>query len=520
MRTIESQALCLSSETLSACEQRISHLWGLHFPSERWHDLSRYLAQVADEMGYNNLSTFISEFLRGTPRRELSTALLRHLTIGETYFLRDPIFFDQLTQEVLEPLIAKRRRQGTLYLKLWSAGCCTGEEAYSLAVVLNELLPDVERWNVEIIGTDINTEFLKKARSGIYSAWSFRQVPAGWEQRYFDAESGSRWRIKNEIRQKVQFLELNLATADFPDSRLGLENFDIILCRNVLMYFSPAKAGDVLQKLYSSMVSEGVLMLAAVESMPCQWGDMKAEIWPGALCLRKKSSDFSQTSVALEAEIPPRQNLSSTFLRRADIPATQVLHKPFSIISASERASAEATLLKAEQAFEQGAYDLALSCLDQLAPHSNGESVFAVRISLLRARIHADCGNLGKAVEWAEKAIATDRTNPDAYWLLASVHLEQGHITDAEDALTKVLYLKPDFILAHYLSGLINLQLSRKKQALRQLLNCKHLAEVLPRESMVPQGDGLSVAVLLNLVSSAINQLKVQTEYPELVTDD
>src|SRR5262245_20228366 len=151
--------------------------------------------------------------------------LLYHLAIGETYFFRD---IDALRERVLPRLIARRRTDGSRTLRIWSAGCATGEEPYTIAILLCELIDDVEAWKITILGTDINLEAINFARRGLYTQWSVRSVLP--ENPYLRPR-GNRWQISDQIRRMVDFRYLNLI-----DNHIGLANADLVVCRNVLYY--------------------------------------------------------------------------------------------------------------------------------------------------------------------------------------------------------------------------------------------------------------------------------------------
>ena len=155
------------------------------------------------------------------------------LTVGETYFMRDSAQFAALRQDILPELI--RRRQKERRLRIWSAGCASGEEPYSLAMVLSELIPDWERWSVLILGTDINKQSLARARQGLYKKWSFRQCDPGVSGRYFTPQE-QRFQIKPDIARRVSFAYLNLAEDTYPSLITNTCAMDLILCRNVAIY--------------------------------------------------------------------------------------------------------------------------------------------------------------------------------------------------------------------------------------------------------------------------------------------
>jgi chemotaxis protein methyltransferase CheR len=183
----------------------------LHFPRERWPDLSRAMAAMAGgDRCYGSLPDFRS-LMNGPAVRRSAELLASHLAVGETYFFREPAMFEALEHEVLPPLVASRRSTGKS-LRIWSAGCCSGEELYSLAIVLERTIPDLQDWNLTLLGTDIQPQFLHKARHGLYRDWSFRNVPDWIRQRYFSRDEEGNHAIAPALRRRVTFDYLNLIT--------------------------------------------------------------------------------------------------------------------------------------------------------------------------------------------------------------------------------------------------------------------------------------------------------------------
>ncbi len=176
-------------------------------------------------------------------------ALLAELLTGETYFFREPGQFEQIRTRVLPSVLAPDRP-----LRIWSAGCSTGEEAYSLAI-----LAEQEAMPARICGTDLSPDFVARARDGVYGDWSFRGVPAAVRDRYF-RPSGTQFRIAPRLRGQVRFETLNLAH-DIPGFVAENGPFDLILCRNVLIYLDPAAARQVMADLAAGLGERGWLVL-------------------------------------------------------------------------------------------------------------------------------------------------------------------------------------------------------------------------------------------------------------------
>ena len=167
-----------------------------------------------------------------------------YLTIGETTFFRSPDQFKALREYLLPRLVPERRKEGGR-LKIWSAGCSTGEEPYSIAITLREAIPDVDRWEIRLVATDINHKFLGFAQEGLYHPRKVRCVKDEILARYFTKEGGH-YRVAPEIRNMVTFHYHNL----YVDSYQPFQDTDIIFCRNVLIYFRRDRIREVIDKFH------------------------------------------------------------------------------------------------------------------------------------------------------------------------------------------------------------------------------------------------------------------------------
>ncbi len=199
------------------------------------------------------------------PTRSQIEILASHLTVGETYFFRDKRLFKTLEESILSELIQLRRNSGR-YLRIWSAGCSSGEEPYSIAILLSKMIPDIGDWGITILATDINTRFLQKAADGVYGNWSFRDIEPGIKEGFFNQKEDGRFEVLSRIREMVTFSYLNLVEDAYPSLVNNTNALDIIFCRNVLMYFVPELAGKVVRNLHRSLVDGGFLIVSPTES--------------------------------------------------------------------------------------------------------------------------------------------------------------------------------------------------------------------------------------------------------------
>lgn len=188
------------------------------------------------------------------------TAVVEAMTTNESFFFRDKILFDHFRETVMPALLAARK--GSRFIRIWCAAASTGQEPYSLAMCLKQMERQIAGWQIEIIATDLSNEVLEKARAGLYSQFEVqRGLPIQFLVKYFTRD-GERWQLAPELRDMVQFRTLNLLN-DF--SPLG--SFDVVFCRNVLIYFDQATRVDVLDRIARQTASDGFLMLGAAETV-------------------------------------------------------------------------------------------------------------------------------------------------------------------------------------------------------------------------------------------------------------
>lgn len=255
------------NDLLEAVNDHLSRSAGLHFSKMRFPDLARGIHSSAEELAYENVVSLAEDMLAGKLSSADLQTVARNLTVGETYFFRDPAVFLELEEKILPEI--SRRKRGQKTLRIWSAGCSTGEEPYSIAISLLRAIPDLSRWEIKLFASDINTRSLEKARQASYGSWSFRTTPDDFLESYFRTDtsnSGASFTLKEDIRNMVQFNFFNLVEDRYPAVHNNTKDLDIIFCRNVLIYFTQQKCKDIADKLSNCLSSGGLLVTSASDS--------------------------------------------------------------------------------------------------------------------------------------------------------------------------------------------------------------------------------------------------------------
>ncbi len=476
-------ALALPDTLLSRLSDFLESQVGLHFPRERWRDLERGIAAASRESEYPDVETFIHWVLAAPLTRNQIEGLASHLTVGETYFFREKRSLDILEQQIL-PELLRARAQTERYLRIWSAGCCSGEEPYSIAMLLDRLIPDSEKWNVTILATDINPRFLRKAAQGVYGEWSFRDTPAWIRERYFSKRKDGAFQIQPRIRRRVTFSYLNLAEDAYPSLVNNTNAMDVIFCRNVLMYFAQERARQVIDKLHRSLGDGGWLITSPAETSTVLFSAFTAVEFPGAFLYRRITVGGPRT-IAVRHPVPWYEG------------AAGVAHSPAPAAPSAPAVFSVARSAFAPEVFQAAGGEQATKSADaDSREHDERET------PRRKARACADEGRLAEAIEWCEKAIAADKLNPAHYYLLAAIEQERGQSESAERSLGRALYLEPDFALAHFALGNLCLSGGRQREAQRHFGNALTLLRACPADALLPESDGLSAGRLVEIIAS------------------
>jgi chemotaxis protein methyltransferase CheR len=450
----------------------IAERMGLHFPEERWIDLARNLKNASKDLGYEYPDGCVS-WLRN---RELTArhieTLASHLTVGETYFFRDPESFEVLEQEILSPLIARRLDTGRT-LRLWSAGCCTGEEAYSLAISCARALPKLSTWNVSVLATDINPKFLAKAEAGVYSPWSFRGTSDSFRGEYFSTALDKKLRIDAAVKKLAHFGYLNLADDLYPSLLNHTNAMDVIFCRNVLMYFTPDHQRRVIAALYRCLVDGGYLVVNPAEANHSLFPMFEMENIRGVVLFHKTTGETRVGSWMENTTLNPDPPLPAFM-------AVPVLDAP---PTESVICLAPAPILP----------------VTPVAPLH--------REDILRlARVYANQGRLEEALAMCRDSIAIESMNPSVYFLCAMICDELDREEEAVAALGKVLYLDQDFILAHHALGGLYQRLGKQRESRRHLAVALGLLSARGRDEIVPESDGVTCGRLVESVQAMMGE--------------
>jgi len=503
-----------AKRTLSLFNSFIARTMGLHIRNERLPELAQRVAAACRDFGHEDPEACMLWLMSAPLSREQLEILARALTIGETYFLRDPRSYRALEEHVLPELISSRRK-GEKSLRIWSAGCSTGEEPYSIAILLSRIIPDLGSWNIVLLATDINPDVLERGRQGVYGQWSFRDAPP-WLMDYFKKRQDGRFEIVPRIRKMVQFNYLNLAEDSYPALINNTNAIDIIFCRNVMLYFEPAMIRSVTAKFHDALLEGGWLFVSPTEIAHRSFAGFTCRSFSGALAFRKGADDVEQGGWPAPAALPP----ATTFVAAAGTapapalphcpapaPLLAAIHGPEEGIGAAKRDGSGSTpppdaYLEAVALYAAGRYEPAAAKISEFLASRQDD---ADAMELL-AKAYANLGKFVEAGKCCEAAIAADKLRASNHYLLSIILLEQGEIAEAAAALKRALYIDHDFVVAHFALGNLNRQAGRQKESKRDFANALHLLERRDPHEVLPEAEGMTAGRLAEIIRAMTAQ--------------
>jgi len=421
--------------------------------------------------GYVSWQDYFAALKYGSNVSPEMEQLIAGVTVGESYFFRDQNQIAWLRDIWLPQIIEQRRKQGDRSLRIWSAGCSNGQELYTLAMLLAEALPDLDAWNIHLLGTDINADALSNALTGHYSSWSFRATPDAVRDRYFSGQHNG-YTINDDLRHMACFTYLNLADDEFPSMLSQTNTMDLILCRNVFIYFDKAVVDRVMQRFSRCLLPGGVLMLGA--------SDMIATSLDSLRLIQHESIFYYHNSSAQRcgaAEI----NKHNIVPIRQEKPHVAAVAD--TVVAA--QASASDTLL---ELLHDGRWHEALA-LTEMMINRQGRTATLLQH---QAKVIANLGDLQTAHALCAECLALDPLDKHSYFLSAMVSLEIGDDLAAEASLRKTIYLDAMFVEAHFQLGMLLIKHDKAVAGNRALNNALKLAKDAPADGELHHAAGMT----------------------------
>jgi chemotaxis protein methyltransferase CheR len=252
----------LSVEDFTKLRDFLYQKIGIYFEDKKIYFLKKRLQIRMDFLGFEEPNQYIRLLKFSDPYGTELQDLVNLITTNETYFFREFDYLRVFAEECI-PVVCERKRNIDNKIRIWSAGCSSGEEAYTLSIIMMEILDNYKNWDVQIRGTDIDVNVLEKARIGKYDQRSIKDVPKEYLDKYFIQEDNS-YHVIPEVRNLIEFDHLNLM--DMNKMRLEM-GYDFIFCRNVLIYFNEISRKEVVDQFYYSLNKGGFIFLGHAESV-------------------------------------------------------------------------------------------------------------------------------------------------------------------------------------------------------------------------------------------------------------
>jgi len=389
--------------------------------------------------------------LDGDPRE--FGRLIELLTINETYFLREPAHFSLLAGRIVPELLAAKEPGSRL--KILSAGCSSGEEAYSVVISLAERFGRDFLGRVSVCGGDIDTAVIDAARRGVFGKRSFRDFPEPLLERYFEPCRPGLYRLRDWLRDSVEFLQLNLLESEYP---AALRDIDVIFYRNVSIYFSPEVRNEIFSRLAASLNQGGYLVVSPSETFFHNKGILSLVPLEGAFLYRKDSASRGTIGPAPARRISPakREGAVAPPLCAAPRSPRAVGGREGRVTVAKDEAARPAVTAATSPSFGHALefarakdYPAALELLERLATDRSE----AARAHTLRGSILLNLSRLDEARKACLAALESDAFSLEATLSLGIIARLQGDGTEALRKFREAVYLRPSCWPAHYYLG-------------------------------------------------------------------
>lgn len=464
-------------------------------PTRREHAESG-IRRAMDRAGMTDPSPYLDSLARD---EALLDDLIAEITVGETYFFRETGHFDAIRDDVLPDLL--RHRAPDRPLRAWSAGCASGEEPYSIAMVLEEA---GVTGPAHLIGTDISRAALARAREARYGRWSLRGVDPERVNRFFTPE-GDRWRLHERVRRSVEFRFLNLALDAYPSATTGTWGMDLVLCRNVLIYLDAATVTRIARGLHASLAEGGWLVTGPSDPSLSDAAPFETVVLKGGVLYRKPGGT-ARVQPAF-APLPGPAPIPDP-LRAWETPPRLRPEVRSGGPHATPPGAAPALdpVVAATEALAAGRYEDVLRIA--------GGARDLAEVAGLRLRALANLrGAAAACVEAGAEALRLP-LSAEVQFLHAVLLADSGRPADAERAARRALYLDRSLAVAHFLLGSILRRGGDLPAARRAFRNARDLAALLPADAPLPLGEGEHAGRLVAAASSEIALLGEGGEAP------
>jgi chemotaxis protein methyltransferase CheR len=401
------------------------------------------------ELGYRSTKDYMQALTQdlsvSSPEMK---AFSRAVTVNESYFFRVKPQIMYLKEQLLPKIIAARRLQGDLRINIWSAGCAAGQEIYTVAILLSELLTDFDSWQLNLMGTDINEASLLQAKKGVYSRFSLRATTPEDQVRYF-TKHDDQFELKKCIRDKVTFSHLNFRETTYPDAEKGLLDLDLLLCRNVFIYFSSDDCKTIFSRFMRCLSPEGVIMLGPSDYLDTAGLNIQFSLSHGVATYRLIPKKTDQVKAIIKPPEPVEKTKPSKRVQKRSLST---------IVTGSQRKQSKHTEKQKEAPLPPRYWD--------------------------KAMVLANAGQTDAALKLCQHWLAIDDSRVEVYLLMGVIYQSLNQVEKAFECFDRALYLDLACVEALYHWSVLAIRDNNPK-ALSRMARAVELAKKTPGEALL-----------------------------------
>ncbi len=490
--------LTLTNTNISLFRDFIQTRTGLYFPESKFSAIKKMVQNVLQGTSFSGMGEYIL-YLKTREGDFHLKKVISLLTTNETYFFRGKAHFESLENYLL-PKIIEREAGLSRSISIWSAGCSTGEEPYSISILLKKLIPKIESWHIEIFGTDIDEMALKSAIKGMYRQWSFRGLDDKRIERAF-TKTEDRYFINDEYKSFVTFKRHNLISDPPPSPTNHQKQFDIIFCRNVTIYFEKETTMTLARTFFDVLKEGGYLIVGDAEHSAENYASFKSRTFPGAIIYQKNElAPFSAKPKKKRLNINILEGLGikkeACLKSKKEQNLTAPKSEAVNIAQVSVSSEEKVIFNEAMQAYFDKNYDLVIDRFLRIMDINSRNASACWMIS----HVFSNREDFEEAIAWSERAIKIDPLFKEPYYTLSTIYMAKGRTEEALKNINKALYIDPDFILAHFFSGNIYLSMKRASEAEQCFENARTLVTSKATDEIIFETEFLVVGMFKRIV--------------------
>lgn len=450
------------------------------------------LSAIRSAMAESRIETLEEYYTRITQEEKDLDRLIDAVSVGETYFFREPLQFDFLRENIVYEL--QRTRGAEQPIRVWSAGCASGEEAYSIAIILEEMGVDPRS---KVLGTDISKSAIAQARAARYRAWSLRTASGDFMNRYFSLE-GLTYQLCRRVRERAVFEQHSLTSPAVPALLIG-QPCDVIFLRNVLIYFSRETVHAIVERMISCLVPGGWLITASCDP-PIQGIDDLETVASNGCVFYRRRSRVPWSSGTTDRRVPAEPG--------SDAPPDAITAAATQTIAAAPAPTPPTEHPAAASPFDAGPAQSAMRMGDYVEvlrlaaerPDDAAAKAFTIRAT-------ANLTGSVAAYRECERACRDHPLSVELHYLLGLFLADLGRSADAADAFRRVVYLDPSLALGHFSLATILASAGDTERAVRAYRNAHRLCARMNPAEIVPLTEDEPAAGLAAAAKARIDTL-------------